>query len=135
LIPVTARWTDAKIRKGPLSPYARDAETKTMTLLEQALVPTGGRSVNNTILQQLQASSPRDVAELLPHLQARGEEFAREAQGKLTTRGEAEAKAMKEILETQKRHIADTIAKHDKKTTRDSSSLPAFPTTSFASLR
>jgi superfamily II DNA or RNA helicase/DNA-binding transcriptional regulator YiaG len=114
LIPVTARWTDSKIRKGPLSPYAREAETKTMTLLEQALVPTGGRPIANTILQQLQASSPRDVADLLPHLQARGEEFARDAVNKLTARGDAEAKAMKEILEAQKKHIADTIAKHDK---------------------
>ena len=27
LIPVTARWTDPKIRKGQLTPYAREAES------------------------------------------------------------------------------------------------------------
>src|ERR1022692_462405 len=37
LVPVTARWTDPKIRKGTLAPYARESETKTLALLEEAL--------------------------------------------------------------------------------------------------
>ena len=28
IIPITARWTDPKIRKSPLTPYAREAEAK-----------------------------------------------------------------------------------------------------------
>ena len=36
LIPVTARWIDLRNRKAPLTPYARDAEVNTMSLLEQA---------------------------------------------------------------------------------------------------
>ena len=35
LIPITARWTDPKVRKGPLTPYAREAEAKTMDLLRR----------------------------------------------------------------------------------------------------
>lgn len=114
LIPITARWTDPKIRKSPLSPYAREAESKTLTLLEHSLVEAQGRSVPQAVAAQLQASAPQDVQELLPHLQARGEQYANDAQQKLTQRGDAEAKAMREILETQQKHIAATVAKHEK---------------------
>ncbi len=48
---------------------------------------------------------------MLPHLNHRGEEYAEDAAKKLRERGEAEAKAMREILETQKKHIAETAAK------------------------
>jgi hypothetical protein len=114
LIPVTARWIDPKLRRESLTPYARDAETRTLVLLEQALAKTIGRPMTDTVLQQLQISALRDVQELLPHLQARGEEYARDAEAKLSQRGEAEAKLMREILDTQKRRIADTVAKHAK---------------------
>ncbi len=113
LIPVTARWTDSTIRKTELSPYARDAEAKTLQLLEEALLAAGRRPIDNTVEQQLQASSSRDIHELLPHLTARGAEFSAEAAKKLRDRGEAEAKAMREILQAQRQHITGTIAKHD----------------------
>ena len=115
LIPITARWTDPKVRKSSLSPYARDSETKTLSLLDKALLTGTGRTVNDQVMKQLQASAPRDIEELLPLLQTRGEEYAADARKKLLERGQAEAKAMREILETQKKYIAETIAKHDKK--------------------
>jgi hypothetical protein len=118
LVPVTARWTDPKVRKGLLSPYAREAELKTLDLLEEAILLKTGGTVTDVVLNQLQASAPRDVQELLPHLTARGEEFARDAEKKLRERGQAEAKAMREILETQKKHIMATVAKHEKEDTR-----------------
>ncbi len=114
LVPVTARWTDPKIRKGALSPYARDAEAKTLALLDEAIVKGTGHSATPEVLQQLQASAPRDVQELLPHLQARGEEYAREAEKRLAARAGDEAKAMREILETQQKHIAETAKEHDR---------------------
>jgi len=114
LVPITARWADPNIRKGALAPYARDSETKTMSLLDASLVTGAGRSINDQIQKQLQSSAPRDVQELLPHLQRRGEEYAADARKKLLDRGEAEAKAMREILETQKKYIHETVAKHDR---------------------
>ena len=66
-------------------------------------------AITEIVRQQLQAAAPRDVQELLPHLQTRGEEYAADAEKKLPERGEAEAKAMREILETQKKHIAATV--------------------------
>ena len=115
LIPVTARWTDPKIRKGELSPYAKDAEAKTMQLLYDALRTGGGKPLGTTVQGQLQASAPRDIQELLPYLDSRGHEYAREAAKKLRERGEAEAKAMRQVIETQRQYIADTVSKHDKK--------------------
>lgn len=117
LIPVTARWTDPKIRKTTLSSYARDAETRTMALLEESLAAKSFRSLTKEVLKQLQTTAPRDVQELLPHLQTRGLENAKDAEKKLKARAEAEAKEMMKILETQKAHIGQTAAKHQKEQT------------------
>jgi hypothetical protein len=114
LIPVTARWTDPQIRQTALSPYAREAEARTLTLLEAALGASPSRPVTDTVIQQLQRSASKDIQELLPHLQARGEAYAYDAEQKLRQRGDAEAKAMREILETQKRHITTTVSRHDR---------------------
>ena len=114
LIPVTARWVDPQLRKEPLKPYARESETKTLGLLDQALLSGTGRAITDQVLKQLQAAAPRDVQELLPHLQARGEDYARDARKLLIDRGAAEAKAMREILETQRKHITDLVAQHSK---------------------
>jgi predicted nucleic acid-binding Zn-ribbon protein len=109
LIPVTARWTDPMIRKAPLAPYAKDAETKTMGLLDQSLIEGTGIQLTPEVVSQLQQSAADDIRELLPHLETRGAEYAADANRKLAERGEAEAKAMREILETQKKHIEETV--------------------------
>jgi DNA-binding transcriptional regulator YiaG len=114
LVPVTARWTDPKIRKGTLTPYARESESKTMALLEEALAEKTGRPIPKEVMKQLQGAAPRDVQELLDHLQTIGQEYAKEAEKKLRARGETEAKAMRLILETQKAHIGQTAAKYQK---------------------
>jgi SNF2 family DNA or RNA helicase len=114
LIPVTARWVDLLIRKGALTPYAREAESRTLTLLDSALLDGGARPLPEAIVRQLQASAPKDVEQLLPHLQTRGEEYGRDAKERLLKRGELEAKAMLEILQTQKKHLEDTVARHQK---------------------
>ncbi len=118
LIPITARWADPQVRKGSLSPYAREAETKTLALLDEAFIARTGKPVAQEILKQLQSAAPHDIEQLLPHLQTRGQEYARDAEKKLLERGAAEATAMREILETQKKHIAATAAKLDKCDTR-----------------
>jgi hypothetical protein len=114
LVPVTARWIDPRSRRGTLSHYGREAEAKTLELLEAALLPTRHQPLNRTILEQLQASAPLDVKELLPQLQTRGEEYAADARKRLAERGEFEAKAMRQILADQKKHIEATVAKHAK---------------------
>jgi SNF2 family DNA or RNA helicase len=114
LIPVTARWIDPKIRKGQLAPYSKDGETKTMALLDDSLVNSNGIKLTPEVIAQLQTSAARDIQELLPHLQTRGEEYAADAEKKLAARGVAESKAMREILETQRKHISETIKRISK---------------------
>jgi superfamily II DNA or RNA helicase len=105
LITITARWTDPAIRKSPLVPYAREAEVKTLDLLEQALLSSG--STNETIETMLRHAVSRDIDELLPHLQQRGEEYATEAIQKLSKRGQDESRQMRELLESQRKHITE----------------------------
>lgn len=114
LIPVTARWVDPAIRKTPLSPYAREAELKTLDLLDEALLAAQG--TNDVIENSLRASVARDIDELLPHLNSRAEEYARDAIQKLSKRGDEESKQMRDILESQRKHISETNVKWNQRT-------------------
>jgi superfamily II DNA or RNA helicase len=105
IITITARWTDPAIRKSPLMPYAREAELKTLDLLEQALLSSG--SPNDTIETLLGHSVSQDIEDLLPHLQERGLQYAKEATDKLAKRGEDESRQMRTLLESQRKHILE----------------------------
>ena len=89
---------------------------RTLALLDQALVASQRRPITATVTERLQTCAPQDIQELLPHLQARGDAYARDAVQQLTARGDAEAKAMREILTTQQKHIATTVAQHQRMT-------------------
>jgi superfamily II DNA/RNA helicase len=107
IIAVAARWIDPERRKGVLVPYGREAEGNTLDLLEKALAK-GVQPNNPTILAKLQAGGPRDVAELLSHLEARGQLLADEAAKRLAARGKDEAEKMREILLAQRKRIGKT---------------------------
>ena len=114
LVPVTARWIDPVVRKGELTPYSREAELKTLSLLDTALLEKHERAVPLVVQQQLLKSAPDDVRGLLTQLETRAEEFAQDAIAKLQKRAEVESKAMRDILELQKKHIENTIHSHDR---------------------
>lgn len=105
LLTVTARWIEPVSRRNPLTPYAREAEAKTMELLEGALLPSNYGTVPDVVAKRLQSSISRDIEELLPHLEARGKEARQEAETKLTERGQAEAESIRKVLEDQKRRV------------------------------
>lgn len=90
-----ARWSDAHTRRGPLTPYGRDAESKTLELLEDALRPSAGRRLTDTVATRLQASIAQDIADLLPHLETRGQEGKLGAEKLLAKRGHDEAAEMR----------------------------------------
>jgi ERCC4-related helicase len=113
IVPIAARWVDPAIRKGPLTPYAREAETMSWGLLERSLVDPRGERISAVIGAQLQAAAVRDVEELLPHLETRAAEYAEEARKKLEQRGVAEGKTMREILERQLQHLMKEAARYD----------------------
>lgn len=108
LIPLTARWNEPSQRKKPLKPYALEAEFKTMALLEDSLLPAKARKVSDVVMKKMQAAGAKDVKELLPHLEKRGEQLAAAAVAKLQDRGEKEAQAMVKILTDQKKRVEQT---------------------------
>jgi superfamily II DNA or RNA helicase/DNA-binding transcriptional regulator YiaG len=113
IIPVTARWRDSN-RTEPLAPYARTAETETLRLLDDALLAPRDHRLNDTVRRQLLESVTRDIQDLLPHLETRAREYEQDARTALGKRADAEAKAMREILDLQQTHLLATMSAHDK---------------------
>lgn len=114
LVPLTARWLDPAQRKGPLAPYARDAEAKTLDLLERTLAAPRVHGPSERIQARLLESAPQDIAELLPHLEPRAHELADDAVQKLRQRGEREEAALRETLIQQQARVRDQLAKHER---------------------
>jgi len=111
IVPVTARWVEPGQRRTPLQAYAREAETKTLDLLDRSL-GGGVRAPGETIQRRLLASAARDVEELLPQLSPRAEELAAVAVERLRNRGEREEKDLRDILERQRDRVREELARH-----------------------
>jgi len=109
LIPVTAQWEEPSQRQGPLRPYARKAEVRTVELLERSLRRGGDIMPGEVIQQKLLAAAPRDLQELLPQLAARAEELAELAVQKLRQRGEREARDLRQTLEWQRQRVREEL--------------------------
>lgn len=111
VLTVTARWSEPSGRREPLKPYAREAETRTMELLTEALKPGAQRDLSEAKASSYLNSLPCDLEELLAHLQERGDAARADAETRLTERGEAESREMRRILEDQKRRIEAELGK------------------------
>jgi superfamily II DNA or RNA helicase len=111
LVPITARWAEPSQRKGPLEPYAREAETRTLDLLEHSLAEVGGRMPTEAIRAKLLAAAARDIGELLPRLGPRADECAALAVRRLRERGEREARDLRETLERQRERVREELTK------------------------
>jgi superfamily II DNA or RNA helicase len=112
ILSVTARWSASPSRNETLRPYAREAEAKTLELLESALAPGSKHSLAQEVQEQLLHAIPTDVEQLLPHLQQRGEAARADAEKALVERGETEAANMQRILEDQKKRILTELGKN-----------------------
>ncbi len=111
LVPLAARWVEPSQRKATLSAYAREAEAKTLELLEQSLAGERGRVPGEAIRKKLLAAAPRDIAELLPQLEPRARELAALAIDKLRKRGEREERDLRETLERQRERVREELEK------------------------
>ena len=111
LVPVAARWIEPELRREPLRSYAREAEARTLSLLDESL---GGRGPgpNEIVQRRLLDAAPRDIDELLRHLEPRAEESAQVAAERLLQRGEREAQILHETLERQRGRVMEEIATH-----------------------
>jgi superfamily II DNA/RNA helicase len=111
MLTVTAKWSQPSSRAGALAPYAREAETRTLELLERAMRSKSSGKIPERVVEKLMAALEQDIAELLPRLQERGETARVEAEDRLKHRGRAEADSIKKILEDQKRRVATELGK------------------------
>jgi hypothetical protein len=94
-----------------LAAFAREAETKTLDLLERSLSGPSLKSPGPAIEHKLLDSAARDVEELLPLLEPRAAELADLAIQKLRQRGEGEEKDLRETLEKQRNRVREELAK------------------------
>ena len=113
LVPITARWIEPSQRRGPLAAYARDAETRTLDLLERSLGERGPSTPSEAIQRKLLDAAPRDIEELLPQLEPRARELAALAVQKLEQRGAREEKDLRETLEHQRYRVREELDKHE----------------------
>ncbi len=113
ILSVTARWMELSSRRGALTPYAREAEAKTLELLEAGLRPGVHPNVPETVAGRLKSSFGRDIEELLPHLEQRGQEAKADAESKLKKRGDDEAESIRRVLDDQKRRVLNELGRYD----------------------
>jgi hypothetical protein len=111
IITVTARWIDPADRKTPLTPYGRDAEARTVTILQESLKPAGTpRVVPPTASARLQSSLAQDIRELLPHLTARGDGARVDAEKLLAERSRIESEELRSVLRDQRSRVLKKYA-------------------------
>ena len=111
LIAVAARWTEPERRGGCLKAYAREAESRTLELLEESL----GRihvTPNETISRRLLRSASQDIEELLPQLNEKAQASRSMAEKQLHERGIRESESLSKTLVGQRRRIEGELKKH-----------------------
>ncbi len=111
ILTITARWSPPADRRGPLVPFGRDGEARTMELLHASLAPDARLPVPDPIRAQLAASLADDVRDLHAHLQPRGEELCEIARTRLSERGQREADDLTRILVDQQRRVTAELEK------------------------
>jgi superfamily II DNA/RNA helicase len=109
---VAARWIEPDRRDGSLSVYARDAESRSLELLDAALTQTAPRRPATAIERPLLEAAARDVVELVPQLEQRGEQLAEEAVQKLRERGKRERLDLADTLARQRDRVRAELARH-----------------------
>ena len=114
IVPVTARWVEPSRRAGPLAAYARDAEARTLDLLEGALARGDGWTPAETVRRRLLDAAARDVEELRPRLEARARETADGAARRLAERGAREARDLRRVLVEQRARVEAELRKHER---------------------
>ena len=113
IVPLAARWVEPARRSDPLRAYAREAETRSLQLLEQSLAGRPDWMPHEVVRAKLLATAPRDVDELLPQLEPRAGEIAELATRRLRERGEREAGDLEATLRRQRERIVEELDRHE----------------------
>lgn len=109
LVSVSAKWLDGG-GKGHLKPFGEDADSKAIEQLETTLAeaPELG-ALSAPIRKRFLASAATDFAALWPTVEEQSTARAADARKKLTQRGASEAKALEQILITQRETIEEAL--------------------------
>lgn len=114
ILTVTARWSPPAERSNGLTPYARDAEARTLEILDHTMAEFGASGeLPDDVRDTLLGTMAKDVEELLPHLQERGEEALQAAQKRLTERARIESDEMVRVLQGQQARVLKALQKYD----------------------
>jgi len=113
IVRVAARWVEPEIRRARLQPYSREAERQTMDSLDRTLDEPRRFDVPAGVRARLSATLSRDVAELLPELERRGEAAAETAKDQLREEGRVEATSLRSLIEQQRRRIERDLGRLD----------------------
>ena len=112
IVILSAEWVEPELREDGalelLDPESAAARA-VLTELDTSLAEPSLRKVPAAVAQRMRNFAQLDVAALLPQLERRCADRAKEAQELLATRGKAEARAMVEILKAQRRRIKEQI--------------------------
>jgi superfamily II DNA or RNA helicase len=115
LVIAAARWRDPADRTEALQTYGRDAEARTLELLEEALrAPRAARQPSPQVRERLLATAALDIEQLLGALERRAAAATAEAQTKLTDRGLRESQELRTNLERQRDRVASEQARHQR---------------------
>lgn len=109
VISVAAAWNE---RGGTrhLRPFADQADRRALERLEETLRRAPDlEAVPERVRERLLASAPGDFAVLWEHLEKEADRRAADARRRLAARGEAEAAALRRILEEQRTAIEKTL--------------------------
>ena len=113
IVPVAARWTDPARRSGALQAYARDAQERTMRLLDESL-NSRARTPDTAVQRRLLAGAGQDIADLRPQLEPRAREFAAIAERQLARRGQQEEKELRKTLERHRNQVVDQLVRYER---------------------
>lgn len=112
ILVVSARWSDADIRKTPLQSEGETELHKSMELLERAL-SRDRKQLAAQVRARIVSSASKDLTELLPQLNKLADRAKKDGAKKLADRGKKEAKEMRDILESQQKRILATQKKRE----------------------
>lgn len=107
LIVITAPWNDLRRDQQPLQPFGRAGENTTVSELEEAL--RRGRSPSAGVIERLQKTLDKDIADLRPHLEARANASETDAARQLLETGQREAEQLAELLRHQIARVRHAI--------------------------
>lgn len=116
LVSVAARWVEGK--DSALVPFEEEADKKALESLEQVLAeaPSLG-AVSDIVQQKLVASAPTTFQALWKPIRDEADALAHDLKRKLAERGASEAKALADLIDTQRESILAELARRDQQLT------------------